>query len=166
MKYPTIETKRLLIRSFDGDDVDSFLEFYNQPDTMKFVGSGCSAWTREEILEKVDACSQTKPFGIYTVCLKAENKVIGEVSLFNSFESGDRAEIGYIIHQAYWGKGYGFEAVEAFVSVCKKEWGSRKVVARMYEDNTASAAICRKMKMKLIAKDKLTGKAVRLTYEI
>jgi ribosomal-protein-alanine N-acetyltransferase len=160
------ETKRLLVRSFDRDDVDGFFEFYNQPDVMKFVGNGCSAWTKGEILEKVDACSQAKPFGIYAVCLKTENKVIGEVSLFDSFESGDRAEIGYIIHKAYWGKGYGFEAVEAFVSFCKKEWGIRKVVARMYEENTASTAICRKMKMKLIAKNNLDGKVVRLTYEI
>ncbi|MDR2037772.1 MAG: GNAT family N-acetyltransferase [Bacteroidales bacterium] len=161
-----LETDRLIIQPFDVVHVHDFLEFYNQAETMKWVGNGKSTWTENELLEKMARFSGQYPFGIYSVFLKSECKVIGEISLFDTFQSSVKAEIGYIIHQGYWNKGYASELLHTFVPFCKEGWKFEQIIARMYSDNIVSAKICEKMGMSPVARDEIADGVVRLTYEL
>jgi RimJ/RimL family protein N-acetyltransferase len=49
------------------------------------------------------------------LALRENNKIIGTVTLFNLNLSNGRAEIGYAMGSAYWGKGYMNEALTALI---------------------------------------------------
>ena len=49
------------------------------------------------------------------ITLKDSGKVIGSCGFLNMLPKHHRAEIGYELHQEYWGKGIASEALEAVI---------------------------------------------------
>ena len=142
-----------------------FLEFYDQRGTMKYVASGKSEWSSDELSGKISSLSGDYPFGVYAVELKAESKVIGEISVFNSFNCAEKVEIGYILNSDYHRQGYAFEMLSEFIDRLKSQCAVKVVVARINSENISSIKLCKKLKFRLSAVDNIEGK-IRKTYEL
>ena len=147
------------------EHLHGFLEFYNQRETMKYVASGKSEWSGDELSGKISSLSGDYPFGVYAVELKSESKVIGEISVFNSFDCTEKVEIGYILNSEYHRQGYGYEMLHEFIEYLKTEYSVKVVVARINSKNISSIALCDKLNFKLSAVDNIDGK-IRHTYEL
>src|SRR5690606_34773414 len=109
------ETQRLLIAPFQNEHIHGFLDFYNQKEVMKFVGNGDYNWTKTRLLEKVTKFSISDLFSIHTIIYKETSEVIGEFSVFNSFECTQKVEIGYILNSKYWGLGFASELLRSVI---------------------------------------------------
>lgn len=77
----------------------------------------------------------------FVICDLVLDKVIGGCILFGYDEEHQRAELGYAIGQAYWGKGYATEAVQRFLEYAFDGVRLRRVEARVDARNIASSEL-------------------------
>ncbi|MDR2914021.1 MAG: GNAT family N-acetyltransferase [Tannerella sp.] len=160
-----VETEHLIITPFAITDSDDFLEFYNQCETMRFISNGKCDWNKGELLGKMENVSGDMPFGTYSVLLKSENKVIGEISVFNSYKDKEKIEIGYILNSKYQKRGFAFEMQKAMIENLKLKFKVKTIVARVNSENISSIKLCLKLGFELKGIDKVDNKT-RYTYEI
>ena len=141
-----IITKNLLIREIMPSDINVLLSVYYKEENMKYISNGKYDWTLEELkgkYEKVNTDGYPQGYGIFAVV--ADGEIIGEAGLFNSFENKKILELGYILDNKYWNRGYGTEICGGLLNYGFNVLGAEKVIARMYPENTGSIRICEKL---------------------
>ena len=159
------ETQRLLIVPFQNEQIHEFLDFHNQEEVMEFVGNGNFNWSEKQILEKIERFSESELFTIHSVILKETNQVIGEFSVFNSFESNQKVEIGYIINSKYWNFGYATELIKTAIEKIKIDFQVNSIIANINHQNKVSIAICKKLNFVCIDTQTINN-TTRQTYLI
>jgi len=153
-----IETNRLRLRNYKETDIDDYFEYVSQPN----VGPKCG-WepytSKEEALKRLKL-ETSKPYQ-FAIELKENSKVIGAVEIM-SLENNEKfpflndvsntRELGFIMNENYWNKGYMTEAVEIVIATCFEVLNYDAVVAANYEPNPASGKVQEKCGMKYMGK--------------
>lgn len=162
------KTPRLIIRDIKPSDLDTLLYFYKQKVNMRFISDGKHDWTFDELEAKFQKLNKDYPlgFGVFAVELISTGEVIGEAGLFNSFNDPQILELGYIIDSSFWRKGYGREVCQGLIDYGFRELGVKRLVARMYADNTASVMLSEICDMTLTHKGRAENGKVVFRYEI
>jgi RimJ/RimL family protein N-acetyltransferase len=158
-----IITKNLLIREIMPEDINALLSVYSKEKNMKYISSGKYDWTAEELqgkYEKVNTDGYPHGYGIFAVV--ADGDIIGEAGLFNSFGNEKILELGYILDNKYWNRGYGTEICSGLLDYGFNVLGVDKIIARMYPENIGSIRICEKLNFRKVD---VVG-AVYYQYEI
>jgi RimJ/RimL family protein N-acetyltransferase len=83
--------------------------------------------------------------GQFVVVHRQAGRVIGSCLLFRFEALSARAEVGYVLAQAYWGAGYMFEAMRAFVAFAFEQVGLRRLEAEIDPRNVASAKLLERL---------------------
>jgi RimJ/RimL family protein N-acetyltransferase len=163
-----IETKRLWIRKIEQEDLDSLLEIYNNFQNMKFIPNSDCKWTKEKLQAKYGKVNNgyKNGFGIFSVQIKNKNIIIGEAGLFNSFQNLNHLELGYILDNKYWRKGYGREICNSLIDFGFKRLKIEKLTARIFKQNIASIKLSESCGMKLIKQGQADSAADFYEYEI
>lgn len=122
------------------DDVDALYEIFSDPRVMRYWSSGplanreAAAAMQREIVQHNLSDTQMK----WGLALRDTNKLIGTVTLFNLSRSNGRAEIGYAMGSAYWGKGYMNEALTGLIVHAFDVMNFRRLEADVDPRNNAS----------------------------
>jgi RimJ/RimL family protein N-acetyltransferase len=162
MKAPTLATERLILRSFESDDVSAFAEVMSDKEAMRdlyaiggapdepvgfakwFINDAITSWSKSE-------------FGNWAVCanssdLGPDQKVIGFAGFLSEellLENPDEAlEVGWGIHPGFSGRGL---ATEASLAVLEYGFGvikAGKIVALTGHENTPSRRLMERLGMK------------------
>lgn len=98
-------------------------------DTLKFLFIICDEISKGE----------KAVYGIYL-----ENKLIGDISIFNLSEQKRSGEIGYWMSKDYTQKGYMTEAVKILESEAFETQGLNRIVIQCDERNIASSGVAKK----------------------
>jgi ribosomal-protein-alanine N-acetyltransferase len=116
--FPTLTTSRLLLRQIQPQDAEALFtvlsdeqvtQFYgHEPhqsldDTRKLIGQIQQRYARREALR-------------WGITLRGEDRVIGSCSLHHFGPNFSRAETGYELHRAFWGKSIASEAMSAVLT--------------------------------------------------
>lgn len=80
----------------------------------------------------------------WAICLEEVGEVIGSISLLEINDRAGRAEAGYCIGRAYWGKGIMTEAFNAVLKFYFEQVGFERVQALHHVDNKASGRVMQK----------------------
>ena len=136
-----IETERMFIRDFDPGDVKDLHEILGDPEVMKYCEPAYDPGKTRRFLEEF--CIAKK--GAVAAVLKESQKVIGYI-LFKPRGEGV-CEMGWIFNQAYWRRGYAYEACSALLTYGFRELGIHKVVAETI-DGVKSVGLMEKLGMK------------------
>ncbi len=105
----TLETERLILRLPMECDLDGWSEMMGHEEASRFIGGVLS---RPECWRQLSATVGSwvlKGFGMFSVLEKESGNWIGRIGPMQP-EGWPGTEIGYGLHQNYWGKGYAFEA--------------------------------------------------------
>jgi len=132
---------------------------------MRFVGNGNHNWSKTQLLEKIAKYSISDLFTIHTVILKETSEIIGELSVFDSFNTCEKIEIGYILNSKYWGFGFATELLKATIINLKNEYQVQFIIANVNSDNLGSVRLCEKLDFKCIDNQFINNRT-RLTYVI
>jgi [ribosomal protein S5]-alanine N-acetyltransferase len=122
------------------DDVDAIYDVFSDPRVMRYWSSGplanreAAAAMQREIAQNNLNDTAWK----WGLALRDTNTVIGTVTLFNLSLSNGRAEIGYAMGSAHWGKGYMNEALKALIVHAFDVMDFRRLEADVDPRNTAS----------------------------
>jgi RimJ/RimL family protein N-acetyltransferase len=137
---PIITTPRLALRWISENDIDSLYEIFSDPLVMRYWSTiplpnrEAAAELQREIAEGNESERMLK----WGLALRDSDKVIGTTTLFNLNLDNGRAELGYAMGRAYWGKGYMHEALKALVSHAFETMNLRRLEADVDPRNGAS----------------------------
>lgn len=149
-----LETERLTLRQFTGDDVDNLVELDSDPDVMHFITGGRST-PRDEIEHDIlpaflDYYQRSPGFGFWAAIEKASGEFLGWFH-FRPKEGSPpgEVELGYRLRKSAWGKGYGTEGSRALIRQGFMRHGVQRVVAETMTVNVASRRVMEKAGLSL-----------------
>lgn len=147
MKHVLFTSKRLILREFHSEDASSFYDLNNDKVIMQYTGD-LPFKSIEESQSFIESYSsyQDSGFGRWTVLLKESGECLGWCGL-KKHQDG-MVDLGYRLHQKYWGNGYATEAAEASLVYGFKELGIEEIIGRTAQANHASIRVLEKIGMK------------------
>ncbi|HSK78033.1 MAG TPA: GNAT family protein [Thermoanaerobaculia bacterium] len=137
---PTLETERLTIRWLEDRDVPRLFEIFSNPEVMRYWSSPPLEDIRgaEELLREIRQFFESRTLFQWGVALKEDDRVIGTCTLSSLSASNRRAEIGYALGRAWWGKGYMTEALPALLRFAFGPLGLHRIEADVDPRNLPS----------------------------
>ncbi|MCE4048157.1 MULTISPECIES: GNAT family protein [Bacillaceae] len=115
--FPLLATDRLHLRKITKEDAADIYRYLSDKAVMKYYGME-PFQSVEETVEEIDWYSKIhmQQTGIrWGITLKGEDKVIGSCGFLNWEKRHFRSEVGFELHQQYWGQGLVSEALHAVV---------------------------------------------------
>lgn len=82
------------------------------------------------------------------IALREEDSLIGVIELLNFHEQEGTCSFAYMLGEAFWGKGYGTEALEAAIGFAFEVLQVTAIVVDHFAENPASGAVMRKAGMR------------------
>ena len=137
---PVIVTPRTTLRWISEDDVDGLFAIFSDPQVMRYWSSVPLA-NREaaaEMQRGIAEGNHNETMLKWGLALRESDAVIGTATLFHLNLDNGRAEIGYAMGRAHWGKGYMNEALQALVAHAFDVMHLRRLEADVDPRNTAS----------------------------
>ena len=150
-----LETERLVLRRFTGDDVDALVELDSDPAVMRFITGGRPT-TRDEIEHEVLpaflAYYERYPgYGFWAAVEKSTKLFVGWFHFRPEDEATpDEIELGYRLRRSAWGKGYATEGSRALIDKGFAELGVRRVSASTMVVNVASRRVMEKSGLQFV----------------
>ena len=148
-----IETERLLLRPWQPDEGDALAALLMDATTMQHWPAPLSradsdVWLARNI-EQLDTHGVTR----WCCQQRVDAQIVGDVGIRYAQVDGQWAwDLGYIIDHRYWRRGYGFEAATGVIGWTRSQaaaLGISALVATMAVDNEPSAALARRLGMRL-----------------
>lgn len=141
------ETERLILKPAALTDADFFLELYNTPKFLKFIGDRnlkTKAHAEDYIKNRFLAQIEKLGFGNYVVSLKSNGKKIGAVGIFER-EGLEVLDIGFSFFEEYEGKGFAYESSTKLKEVVASDFGLNKLSAITSKDNFSSQKLIERL---------------------
>ena len=147
---PTLETERVILRSFHREDVDAMAQLFANPDFMRF-SSGVFTERQKTIdfIEKVMGWDGTSMPSQFAVVPRGEHAVIGYCGFHHHPEVPGEVEIGYRLHPDYWNRGLISEAARAVRDHGFADFKLPRVISLIHPENIPSRRVAEKNGMKV-----------------
>ncbi len=140
---PDILARRVRLRWLTDDDVDDLFAVFSDPEVMRYWSSPPFE-SREQAQDLVDEIRRhfaDKSLFQWGIELVDEGRVIGTCTLAEPSEQNRRAEVGFALGRAWWGRGYAREAVEALLGFAFGQLGLHRIEADADPRNAASIGL-------------------------
>lgn len=135
-----MKAPRLQFRAFEAADAPRVAEMAGDYDVASMTGRIPYPYT---IVAADQWIAGIEADGDFVRAVLHEGRLVGAVGLVADGEH--RAEIGYWIGKAYWGRGFATEAARALVHHAFGALGYRWLTCGHFVDNTASARVIAKL---------------------
>ena len=146
-----LETKRLTLRPFKADDLEAYLRVVSDEAVMKYIGA-CRAKNQKEAKQELTHWidhQQRLGYSQWAIIEKSSQNLIGRAGLCE-LDSNPEIEVGYLLQQQSWGKGYATEVAQASIDFGITELELDNIYAVTREDNKASQRVLEKCGLKKV----------------
>jgi [ribosomal protein S5]-alanine N-acetyltransferase len=140
-----IHTDRLLMRPFDMKDFNWLCDLYAKPQVMKYIYDGQifnQEQTKQRLLNFISEWKENG-FGFWVIIEKISGEYVG-YSGFRHYEKSEDIELGYILDDCFWGKGYASEIVQNCVSLGFSQYNFQKIMATVVPENIGSIKVLKR----------------------
>jgi [ribosomal protein S5]-alanine N-acetyltransferase len=151
-----LETERLIIKTPSLEYLHEAFLLDSDPNVMYFMGGPRTLESTREWLEKNIRHQERNGFGFGLVFEKETSQFIGRAGLLYLAydENQTDIEIGYRLHEVFWGKGYATELVKALIKWGFENLSVNKLVAVIKPDNHRSRNVLEKSGLCYVGKSK------------
>lgn len=113
--FPTIKTKRLVLREILASDAETLFVLRAHPDVVRFLDRENDKDVHEvrHLIESMNRLLADGAGVHWGIAREGKDELIGVLSFWRIDKVNHRAEIGYILHPSAWGQGYMTEAISA-----------------------------------------------------
>lgn len=145
-----LQTPRLLLRRWRGDDVGALAEIYGDPEVMRFIGDG-SVRDRAQTaagLALMEREWDERGLGLFAVEVRETGQLAGWVGLaVPTFlpEVLPAVEIGWRLGRPLWGRGIATEGARAVLRFGFVDCGLDRIISIRHVDNRASGRVMDKI---------------------
>jgi ribosomal-protein-alanine N-acetyltransferase len=151
MSLPNLHTNRLLLRPFVLEDAaevqrlagEKIIADMTAAVPHPYLDGMAESW----IATHQDAYEANKELTLAITC-KAEEKLIGAISLLSISAPHQRAELGYWVGKDYWNQGFCSEAAKALINFGFDQLRLNRICARCYGTNLASIKVMERSGMR------------------
>jgi len=157
-----LETPRLVLRQFTGDDVGNLFDLNSDPEVMRYLTGGRPT-PREEIRDQIipfhlAVYDRFDRLGTWAV----ESAATGEFLGWFHFRPGPgtdttNVDLGYRLRRSAWNKGYATEGSRALISMGFTDLGVERVFAHAMAVNAASRRVMEKCGLTLVRTNPYEG---------
>ncbi len=148
---PTIETERLVLRSFRREDLDDFAATMADPDIVRHLA--IEPLSREDSLRRIFLAAGQWPIigmGMWAVERKADSRMVGHLGFFDMARDMEPSlvglpEMGWIFDRSVHGQGIAVEACRAALAWADRALGPVEIPAIISTDNVPSMKLAEKL---------------------
>ena len=143
-----LETKRLVLRPFKTDDLETIYRYRNDIRCSKY-----QTWNdkTKSALKLFISSQKDKILGKGTIQLaiakKDDNRIVGDVFLDFDVHT---ISLGYTIDYLYHRQGYGYEIISELLAYLTKNYNYKQVLARVFSNNHPSINLLVKLGFKKV----------------
>lgn len=144
--FHSLQGVNICFKSLSTNDVKEIHNYASDEEVSRFIGWNLMS-TLNETREHIETMIKRETEGTHlyaSIVLKSTQAIIGTAMIFNFDKEANHAEIGYVFHKEYWGKGYGTESVNLMSDFALKSLNLHKLHARVVDSNIGSARILSK----------------------
>lgn len=165
MKIESIESPRLIIRSFVKEDAYWAYQIWNDSKMGKYLPDEAKKDLDMEYIKELEELENDQECAYLIPVSKETKKRVGTCS-FLLTDGGETFDIAYCIHKSLWNKGYATEIAQALISYARYK-GASNVSIIVNQDNMASRRVAEKCAGKIVSEDTFTKKGsgeIKKTY--
>ena len=146
-----LETPRLLLRPLLSSDNKAMFVMDSNPNVHLYLGNDPvkSIEQCDQYIQNIQQQYKQNGIGRFAIVTKETQEIIGWAGLKFITETENNHsnyyDIGYRLSEAYWGKGYGYEAAKAWLDHGFNEMKIPAVYASAHIDNAGSNKILQKI---------------------
>lgn len=146
-RLPDLDTERLCLRHPCSRDTEAIFAIFGDPVPMRY-------WSHEPLddldaardyLASIDAGFEQRALFQWAVTERGADDLVGTVTLTAWDRVNRHAEIGFVLHPSYWGKGYASEAVRRVLAFGLDAMDLHRVEAELDPRNGASARLLERL---------------------
>jgi ribosomal-protein-alanine N-acetyltransferase len=144
--FPVLETEGLVLRNLNQEDKHDLYEIRSNPTTMQYIPRPIAKTVDDASLlidVIVDFTAKNERIN-WAITEKGNNKLIGFIGYPNFKHESLRAEIGYMLHPNFVGKGIAHEALKAAIDYGFNVINLHSIEAIIRTDNKASVKLIEK----------------------
>lgn len=145
--FPEIKTNRLLLRRMTDADAPALLFMRSDERVMKYIGRERMKTLEEAtgFIQKINASVQVNESIMWAITLAEHpGSMIGTICFWNILKDHYRAEVGYMLHPDFWGKGIMKEAVLATIEFGFNAVKLHSIEGHINPENTVSGIVLEK----------------------
>lgn len=138
--FPILATERLLMRELCLADCHDFKEIFSSEKVMAYYGM-FPVDNLEIVLQLIESLRSYyyEDRGIrWAILNRQTGQFMGTCGFHNCNNAARRAEIGYELHEDFWGHGYIKEAIEAMKGYGCSAMNLHRIEAMVYPENIGS----------------------------
>ncbi len=143
-----IETKRLILRTWEPQDVEAYYEINQDPKVIEFLLGPLSLQQVNDFIIAMNLQYELRGFTCWAVVLKDTNECIGFIGLnYPQWESHftPAVEVGWRLGSKFWGKGYATEGAKAALDFGFQKCGLDEIVSFTVPANVRSIRVMEKI---------------------
>lgn len=158
---PTLETPRLLLRSWRARDLKAHAQMSADPEVMRYIGDGRvldqgQSW--REVAMHIGHWS-LRGYGQWALERKEDGASIGRAGLWNP-PDWLGLEVGWKLSRDAWGQGYATEAGEAAIEWAWHALDAPELISIVQVDNVRSIRVAERLGMGRLRETTFKGQAV------
>lgn len=144
-----LRTERLSLWLHEPRDLEALLAYYGDPTVARYLLQG--PWDRDmaagQLAERIPRAGIDSPARALALVVEHDGRVIGDVALWATDQTGAKGEIGWAFHPEFEGQGFATEAAAAVLRLAFERYGMHRVEAQMDARNVGSASLCARIGM-------------------
>ena len=143
-----IETNRLILRTWNANDLQPMLAINQDPKVMEYFPSIQDLEMTKNFIDKVTAHFENHGYSLYATVRKDTNEFIGFIGLLiTDFESHftPATEIGWRLSSNHWGHGLATEGAKAVLDYAFRELNIPEIVSFTAAGNSKSIRVMQKI---------------------
>lgn len=144
--FPHIITEDILIRRMTEQDTDALFEVLSNDNVFRYLPDFLHMREKRELEGMIGQFGgrffRERRWVLAGICLACEpERVIGTAEMFDYDAMVSAVEIGYRIHEGFWGRGIATEAVYAMTGYLFNEIGINRIQATVLPENERSKRV-------------------------
>ena len=147
-----IETKRLVLRSFEERDRAAMRAFWADPEMTTYLGGARDAEGADAVIARHEGYRESDGgLGFWVTVRRSDDAIVGYCGLKPGAEATPakgELEIGWSLAPAVWGGGYATEAAQAILAWGWARRSAPRIVAITAQDNHASRRVMDRVGMR------------------
>jgi [ribosomal protein S5]-alanine N-acetyltransferase len=144
--FPVLHTGRMVLRRIEPTDADDLLFLRSDAAIMKYLDREPLHSVNEAALfiRRISDSLEHNEGITWGISLKDDTRLVGTIGFWRLMKEHFRAEIGYLLHPAYWGKGLVSEAITTVMDYGFNVMKLHSVEANVNPTNKASVRVLEK----------------------
>ncbi len=158
-EFAVIDTERLRLRPFSYQDAEDFYAIASNPKNLEFIFP--SQASIEESQYVLANYFMRNPLGVWAICDKESQRMIGSIKFEKLDEIKKEVELGYFLKKDHWGKGLMTECVSTMSLLSVNQFGMKKLSIITHQENVASQRVALKAGFKMFRQFKGSDRYTR-----